>query len=120
MADTDSAQLWKELGKIQGTQDGHEKRLDQEHEDIKDLRSDIVGLRTDMAQGFKDSASTTAACIAELEKRIATIIGQHVAEIGAPGFDLGSALKKPQVIGPLSGGIGAVLVIVLQYLQGHQ
>ncbi len=36
--ETSNAELWKAWGKMEGRQDGTDKRLDQQHEDIVKMR----------------------------------------------------------------------------------
>lgn len=65
--DTSNADLWKALGRMEGRQDGSEKRLDQQHQDILRLTAAMEDHKTMMLR-----------CFAEQEQRTNTAIEKSI------------------------------------------
>lgn len=68
--DSNNADLWKALGRMEGRQDGSEKRLDQQHQDI--LR---------LAAAMEDHKTMMLRCFAEQEMRTNTAIEKAIGQL---------------------------------------
>jgi ElaB/YqjD/DUF883 family membrane-anchored ribosome-binding protein len=115
MSDADLAPIWKELGKVQGAQDGHEKRLDQQHADIIGIRRDIEEVKIRLADGLKETRNEIRgdmlSFFAEQEKRLieAFTSAQAKVERSVPVRDF--IQERPYA----SIGISGVIVAVLNW-----
>lgn len=116
MSDADLAPIWKELGKVQGAQDGHEKRLDQQHADIIDMRRDIEEVKIRLDDGLKETRkeirSDMLTFFAEQEKRLvaAFTAAQAKTERSMPVRDF--IQERPYT----SVGISGVVVAILNWI----